>query len=234
VSIVNNADGFSQSLTVNDSSVLEHDLLRLALHVEYSDSEVIVGLSNCSGTSYLCMLPHPFWIVLQERGLPIVKHATGMSISPNAGAIWADRAGIHVPLGIWDGQDRTLTITGTEEFVATSVAAVTEALSSADCSPVIDSMEICAESTNCSSFETSSAEFSEAHMHAINVLFHQTTGFNADNFAALCISACKFGVTPSMKYTEREVCSGASQGQWGHDDLAWMQWAREYESGSVE
>ena len=55
-------------------------------------------------------------------------------------------------------------------------------------------------------------------MHAINVLFIKRRALMRITLQR-CVFRHKFGVTPSMKYTEREVCSGASQGQWGHDDL---------------
>gem|GEM_PF-5017648 len=164
---------------------------------------------SCRGT---LRLPHMSESVAYVPGMPR--------------AIAVDQSGIHVALGTWNGQNTTLTITGTEQAVMYASDGVPEALTADACSVAVNALESCAVSEDCSSFESSSAGIAYGDMRDIEILFHQTTGFNAENFATVCVTSCELGLTPSRKLIEEAICAGASASQWTRTDLGWMtRWA---------
>jgi hypothetical protein len=186
----------------------------LAYRSVYSDREVIVGFSDCTGSTRACERKEPFWLLLRKATPPVLKRSPGLRANQSAGAVTAVSSGVHVDLGLWDGTRHTATLTSLNDVYVTRVAERPAPLSDADCGAVAAALESCAASRACGSYEAVVGSVPPARLSAVRRLFHETTGLNAAMFRSVCVRSCELGLTPTNTLVRREVCGGATPGQW--------------------
>jgi hypothetical protein len=186
----------------------------LAHRSVYADREVIVGFSDCASATSACERKEPFWLLLRKSKPPVFKRSPGLRANKNAGSVTAAPSGVHVDLGLWDGVRQTATLTSFDDIYVTRVKEPPAPLSGAECRAVAAALESCAGSRECGSYESIVRSVQPARMATVQRLFHESTGLNAPMFRTVCVRSCELGLTPTDGLVRREVCGGASPGQW--------------------
>ena len=197
---------------------LRDDAISVTHRAVFSDREVVVGFTRCNGTSAPCGLRQPFWLELRTGVPPKVRRATGLWVGAGAGAVVASTDGVQVDLGVWHGERRSARLTAAGEIVVARHRAPRRSLSRAECATVIKAAESCAMSRDCSSFRSSARPIPSPRWARLTRLYHESTGFDAASFRALCVRSCELGLTPSDGFIRRNVCSGARPDQWPPGD----------------
>jgi len=201
---------------------LRNDAISVARRAVFSDREIVVGFTRCNGTIAPCGVQQPFWLELRAGRPPEVRRATGLWVGagPGAGKVLASADGVQIDLGVWNGEQRSATLTAAGTVTVTRRREPRRSLSRADCTTVIKAAESCATSRNCSSFQSSAQPIPASRWERVTRLYHETTGLDAASFRALCVRSCQLGLTPSDAFIKQHVCSGAAPDQWPPDDPA--------------
>ncbi|MGB7903938.1 MAG: hypothetical protein WCF43_04545 [Steroidobacteraceae bacterium] len=197
---------------------LRDDAISVTHRAVFSDREVVVGFTRCNGASAPCGLQQPFWLELRTGLPPKVRRATGLWVGAGAGAVVASTDGVQVDLGVWHGERRSARLTAAGEIVVARHREPRRPLSRAECATVIKAAESCAMSRDCSSFKSSARPIPSPQWVRLTRLYHESTGFDAASFRALCVRSCELGLTPSDGFIQRNVCSGARPDQWPPGD----------------
>jgi hypothetical protein len=193
---------------------LRDDAITLVHRAEYSDRDVVVGFTQCIGTAAPCGLQRPFWLELRAGFPPDVRRAPGLWASSGAGSVAASGDGVHVDLGLWNGERRNATLTASGNILVSRTREPSRPLNRADCSSVAQAAEACARSRDCSSFGSSARRIPPPQWARLTRLYHETTGLDGAAFRALCMRSCQLGLTPSRGFIRNRVCSGAPSDQW--------------------
>jgi hypothetical protein len=195
--------------------------IELAHRAEFSDREVVVGFTDCDASGGDCGWRRPFWLVLRPDSEPILR-LTGARVSSGGGAVTALDTGVHVELGIWDGDRRTALLTYLNDVYLTRVPAPGRPLDRQGCRTVIGAMERCAASRDCGTLSGSASRLTEAQRTELRRLYHETTGLDIQAFGALCQRSCELGLTPSRGFVRANACNGSPRGQWAAGSLDWL------------
>jgi hypothetical protein len=191
----------------------------LAHRSVFSDREVIVGFSDCTSASPACDRKEPFWLLLRKGSPPVFKRSPGLRANHGAGQVTAVASGVHVDLGLWDGVRQSAILTSLDGIYITRVMEAPTPLAREACRIVSATLESCAASRDCSSFDAITRSAPPANMATVRRLFHESTGLNAAMFRSVCVRSCELGLTPTSELVRREVCSGAEPGQWVRTSL---------------
>jgi hypothetical protein len=186
----------------------------LAHRSVFSDREVIVGFSDCTSASPACDRKEPFWLLLRKGSPPVFKRSPGLRANHGAGQVTSAASGVHVDLGLWDGVRQSATLTSLDGIYITRVLEAPTPLGREACRIVSATLESCAASRDCSSFDAITRSAPPANMATVRRLFHESTGLNAAMFRSVCVRSCELGMTPTSELVRREVCGGAEPGQW--------------------
>jgi hypothetical protein len=197
---------------------LRDDAISVTHRAVFSDREIVAGFTRCNGKVAPCGLQQPFWLELRTGLPPKVRRVTGLWVG--AGAVVASANGVQVDLGRWNGEHRSATLTAAGNIAVARKREPRRPLSRAQCATVIRAAESCASSRDCSSFKGSARPIPSPQWAQLTRLYHESTGFDAASFRALCVRSCELGLTPSDGFIQRNVCGGARPGQWSPDDPA--------------
>jgi hypothetical protein len=195
--------------------------VELAHRAEFSDREVVVGFTDCDGNGVDCGWRRPFWLVLRPDAEPILR-LSGARVSSGGGAVTALDTGVHVELGIWDGDRRTALLTYLNDVYLTRIPEPGRPLERQACRTVTAALERCAASQDCGSLSGSASRLTQAQRNELRRLYHETTGFDAQAFGALCQRSCELGLTPSRGFVRANACNGSPRGQWAAGSPDWL------------
>lgn len=200
--------------------------IELAHRAEFSDREVVVGFTDCDENGVDCGRRRPFWLVLRPDEEPLLKLG-GAEVSSGSGAVTALDNGVHVELGVRDGDRRTALLTHLNDVYLTRIPEPRRPLDRQACRTVTAALERCAASRDCGTLSGSASRLTEAQRTELRRLYHETTGFDAQAFGALCQRSCELGLTPSRGFVRANACNGSPPGQWAAGSLDWL--AADYE-----
>ena len=209
-------------LLVNDAVIpdLRDDAIVLAHRAVFSDREVIMGHTQCTGSVPPCGRQQPFWLVLREGRPPDLRRVPDLWVGAAGGRISASNDGVAIDLGRWDGELRSAQLTQAGNIVVKRTGDTTRPLGRADCAIVAQALEGCAASRDCSSFAKSAQSIPARQWSQLTRMYHESTGLDVAVFRGLCVRSCELGLTPSFGLIRANACSGAKPGQWRPDDPA--------------
>lgn len=197
---------------------LRDNVITLAHRAVFSDREVVVGFTQCAGAEPPCGHKVPFWLELRA-GVPAeLRRKTDLWTGSGSVSVTATDGGVRIALGLWDGERRHAILTPAGNIVVTRERAAIGKLTRADCQTVLQSVEACRASRDCSSLESSAQRISPAERTQLTRMYHESTGFDATAFRGLCVRSCELGWTPSAGFIRRHVCNGARADQWSSSD----------------
>jgi hypothetical protein len=179
---------------------------------------VIVGFTQCDGTEPPCGHKVPFWLELRAGAPAELRRNTNLWTGSGSVSVTATDGGVQVALGLWDGELRHARLTPAGNIVVTRERAAIGKLARADCQTVLQSVEACRASRDCSSLESSARRISPSQRAQLARMYHESTGFDATAFRGLCVRSCELGWTPSAGFIRRNVCNGARADQWSSSD----------------
>jgi hypothetical protein len=199
---------------------LRDDTIVLAHRAVFTDREIVVGFTQCSGTAVPCGLRQPFWLELRTGSPPHVRRVSGLWASRGSGAVTVAGGDVRIDLGVWNGEHRRASLTAAGNLVVSRTRVPSLPLSREDCAVVIRAADACATSPDCRSFARSSRRIPPADWARLTRLYHESTGLDGPAFRSLCMRSCELGLTPSHGFIRESVCSGARSDQWLPDDPA--------------
>jgi hypothetical protein len=186
----------------------------------FSDREVIMGHTQCTGSVPPCGRQQPFWLVLREGRPPDLRRVPDLWVGAGGGQIAATNDGVAIDLGRWDGELRSAQLTQAGNIVVKRTGDTIRPLGRADCAIVAQALEGCAASRDCSSFAKSAQRIPARQWSQLTRMYHESTGLDVADFRILCVRSCELGLTPSFGLIRANVCSGAKPRQWRPDDPA--------------
>ena len=195
--------------------------IELTHRAEFSDREVVVGFTDCDARGTDCGRRRPFWLVLRPDEEPLLKLADA-EVSSGSGAVTALDTGIHVDLGVRDGDRRTALLTYLNDVYLTRLPEPGRPLDRQACRTVAGALERCAASRDCGSLSGSASRLTQSQRSELLRLYHETTGFDVLAFGALCQRSCELGLTPSRGFVRANACNGSPPGQWASASLEWL------------
>jgi len=185
----------------------------------FSDRDVVVGFTRCEDAAAPCGHRRVFFLELRAGSPPRLRRPPeGVWVGGGKTAVVASSDGVRVDLGLWDGAQRRATLNAAGDVVVERTPEPAKRLGRADCLVVVRALESCAASDDCDSFTSSAQRIPAANLQKLSRLYHETTGFNAENFPKLCQRSCELHLTPSAGFIRRYACNGSSPGQWPSDD----------------
>ncbi len=197
---------------------LRDDVIKLVHRAVFSDREVIVGFTQCNGPAPPCGRKAPFWLELRAGSPAELRRKPDLWTGSGEGSVTATDAGVQVVLGLWDGERRTATLTPAGNIVVSREREPIGRLDRADCATVMQAVEACRASRDCSTLESSAKRISRSQRTQLARMYHESTGLDAAAFRGLCVRSCELGWTPSPGYVRRYVCNGAQPDQWFASD----------------
>jgi hypothetical protein len=211
-----NGENCRYGLVLGESPVdgLCEDRIELAHLAVYSDRDVVVGFVRCEADDEPCGRRRPFWLELRAGKPPTLRRTVKVWAGADPGPVRATSEHTQVDLGVWDGERRIVALTTSGYLVVERAPAPPKPLDRADCSLVARVLESCADSRDCGSFEASARQIRDAHWTRMQLIYHESTGFDVAAFRRLCVRACELGLTPSYSLIRRYACSGSVPGQW--------------------
>ncbi len=216
--LADGADSNTVLLAGNAIPGLPDAAIVLAHRAAFSDREVIVGFTQCDGDALPCGHKVPFWLELRA-GLPAeLRRTQDLWSATGGGSVTASEAGVRVALGLWDGERRSATLTPAGNIVVERQREPVGRLDRADCATVLQSIDSCRVSRDCSSLAGSAQRVSASQRAQLARMYHETTGLDAAAFRGLCVRSCELGWTPSPAFVRRNVCGGAQPDQWTPGD----------------
>jgi len=180
----------------------------------YTNREVVVGFARCVGSEPACEHDTPFWVELAPGEEPLLRRMPGVWVGTGQADVSVTNDGVRVSLGTWDGERRTARLSGSGNLYIDRKVAERRPLTRRDCAVVIRALESCAAVRDCSSFASSSRRIPATQRKELTRLYHETTGFDAQAFRALCVRSCELALTPSAGFIRRNACNGAAENQW--------------------
>lgn len=223
LSLVDRADGRCRLIALPGDRVVP-DLCEphivLAHRAVYRDRDVIVGFTRCDEPEAPCSRQRPFWLELRADAPPEVRRIDGLWAGSNPPLVIASADGVQVDLGLWDGEQRRVTLTGTGNLRVAREPESIRALDRADCAVVLRSLEACAASPDCSTFALSAERIRPADWSRLVRAYHESTGLDVEAYRTLCVRSCELGLTPSAGLVRDAACRGAKPGQWSAGDPA--------------
>lgn len=219
--VVDRADGHCRVVTLPGDRVVPglcEEQVVLAHRAVYRDRDVVVGFTRCDDPDAPCGRQRPFWLELRAEAPPAVRRIDGLWAGSSPPLVTASADGVQVDLGLWDGERRRVTLTGTGNLRVEREPEPIRALDRADCAAVVRSLEACATSRDCSTFALSAQRIQPADWTRIVRAYHESTGLDAEAYRRLCVRSCELGLTPSAGLVRDAACRGAEPGQWSSDD----------------
>jgi len=195
------------------------DLLYQATYGE--QQAIIAGILRCPAVaSGRCAADRPFWLEAGPGEAPRIRLVPGLGTGAAQIKLVSSDLGPRIDLGLWNGEHRSVDLTGTGNLLVTRQLVPPKPLDRAECLVVIRSLEACAASRDCTSVAASAGRLSDRQRERLEFMYHQSTGLDAAAFRALCIRSCELGLTPSAAFVRRTTCNGAAEGQWSAGEVA--------------
>lgn len=196
------------------------DALEFVHKAAFTDRDVVVGYRQCSGESAPCGFLAPFWLELRADQVPTLREQSGLWAGSGGIAVVAHDDGVQVDLGRWNGERRIATLTTAGNLLVERERSPSELLSRADCTMVARTMEDCAASRRCGSFDDAARLIPAATWSSLQRLYHESTGLNVDAYRKLCVRSCELRLVPSRALISQYACQGSPADQWPAGDPA--------------
>ncbi len=211
---------------------LSNDHLTLMSITHQGDQDIVLVATQCGGTA--CRYLDLAFVRVFHNGrhtierLDRFRFPTVFMDKLRDGISFRD-ANTDVALGLESGKQWFATIGPTGPLTLSSTPAAIKPLRADDCRLATRMLRECArmktpcEDASFRDFPGNCKDASVAFSRTTSHLANQTTGLNLPAFAHACMKASQFGMTPSVKFITREICSGADPSQWQEvpDTASW-------------
>jgi hypothetical protein len=194
--------------------------IRLLYQASYGEKqEAIAGILRCPAMNAgRCAPDRPFWLEAGPDEAPRIRLIPGLGSGADRIELLSTDLGPRIDLGLWNGERRSVDLTGAGNLLVARQLVPPRPLDRADCRVVLRSLEACAASRDCSSVAASAGQLSDPQRERLESMYHRSTGLDAAAFRAICVRSCELGLTPSAAFVRRAACNGSAEGQWSGGD----------------